>query len=161
MKAKVIDSKLDNCGQIVDVVLNKYLGKYTDGVKTYPKNSLSFDEAGDETSQEDKDLVEHAFRILLSKECTSELILKSEEDVSKTIDYSFGVAKLFQHYTRAVLEQERLNREAGEQPQKIVIDTDAASEELKPVGTEEPAPKEKKETNDEIGLSDLQKELTD
>ena len=164
MKAKVVDQKLDNYGQIVDVFLNKYLGKYTDGNKTYPKASLSFDAVEeDDVCQEDKELKEYAFRILCAKE--SATVKKGGKDeISAEIDYAFGVAKLFQFMAKDVLENEKESRKIEKTVQAQVIPSEST-----PLPSESVPPKETEAENEklsdepknepEIGLNDLISEL--
>ena len=164
MKVKVIDQKLDNCGQIVDVVLNKYLGKYTDGVKTYPKASLSFDAVEeDDVCQEDKELKEYAFRILCAKESAT-VEKGSKDDISAEIDYAFGVAKFFQIAANSVIENEKESRKVEKSVQAQAVSSGNAplpSESVPPKETEaeneKPADVPKDES--EIGLNDLISEL--
>lgn len=164
MKAKVVDQKLDNYGQIVDVVLNKYLGKYTDGNKTYPKASLSFDAVEeDDVCQEDKELKEYAFKILCAKEnATAKKGDKNE--ISAEIDYAFGVAKLFQFAANNVIENEKESRRVEKSVQE-----QAATSGNSPLPSESVPPKENESENEkptdepneepEIGLNDLISEL--
>ena len=164
MKAKVVDQKLDNYGQVVDVVLNKYLGKYTDEIKTYPKTSLSFDAVEeDDVCQEDKELKEYAFRILCAKEsATAEK--GGKDEISAEIDYAFGVAKFFQIAANGVIENEKENRRAEKNVQATEVPSGNAplpSESVPPKETEaeneNPADEPKEEP--EIGLNDLISEL--
>jgi hypothetical protein len=117
MKGKVIDKSLENYGQVIDVVLNKYMGKYTDGVKTYPKDSISFDNVDEVDSNKpvNKELNELAFRVLLAKEsATTEK--STGEQITQDIDYAFGVAKMFQIHAGWVQENERRERELKANP---------------------------------------------
>ena len=172
MKGKVIDKSLENYGQVVDVVLNKYMGKYTDGIKTYPKNSISFDSVEEEDSNEpvNKELSELAFRVLLAKEsATTE---KGDgEQIAEEIDYAFGVAKMFQIHSGWIQESERqqkIREENGEnvvEKQVIEIEPPVAEEEPKkeeePVRKrgKKPAPVEQKPAEEEKGLNDYLAEL--
>ena len=176
MKGKVIDKSLENYGQVVDVVLNKYMGKYTDGIKTYPKNSISFDSVEEEDSNEpvNKELSELAFRVLLAKEsATTEK--GTGEQIAEEIDYAFGVAKMFQIHSGWIQENERRERELianpceGEcccKPLKVEEVPEVHAEE-EPKKEEEPArkrgkkpaPVEQKPAEEEKGLNDYLAEL--
>lgn len=154
MKGKVIDKSLENYGQVVDVVLNKYMGKYTDGTKTYPKDSISFDsvEEADDNEPVNKELNELAFRVLLAKEsATTEK--STGEQISQEIDYAFGVAKMFQIHSGWVQENERRERELIANPcdaEDECCCKPLKVEEVPEVPAEEVA-KEKEETTNKRG----------
>lgn len=164
MKAKVVDQKLDNYGQVVDVVLNKYLGKYTDGNKTYPKASISFDSVEeDNVCQEDKELKEYAFRILCAKE-NATVKKSNKEEISAEIDYAFGVAKLFQFAANGVIENEKESRKVEKSVQAQAATSGNAtlpSESVTPkeTETENEKPSDELKNEPEIGLNDLISEL--
>ena len=96
MKAKVIGTNFEEYGQIIDVVLNQYMGKYTDGKKLYPKESLSFEI--EEKEEANYELSNLAFQILFAKESAS-VKLGTDEDIDAKIEYAYNVAKRFQEYT--------------------------------------------------------------
>ena len=172
MKGKVIDKSLENYGQVVDVVLNKYMGKYTDGIKTYPKNSISFDDTEEENSNEpvNKELSELAFRVLLAKESAT-TDKGTGEQIAEEIDYAFGVAKMFQIHSGWIQENERqqkIREENGENVvEKQVIEIEPPVAEEEPKKEEEPArkrgkkpaPIEQKPAEEEKGLNDYLAEL--
>ena len=97
MKAKVIGKNLKEYGQIIDVVLNQYTGKYTDGKIVYGKEVLSFDATDNDT--DNGTINELAFKLLCAKESSS-VMLSTDEEIREEIDYVFNVAKQFQEYTR-------------------------------------------------------------
>lgn len=177
MKGKVIDKSLENYGQVVDVVLNKYMGKYTDGVKTYPKDSISFDNVDEVDSNEpvNKELNELAFRVLLAKEsATTEK--STGEQITQVIDYAFGVAKMFQIHAGWVQENERRERElianpcegeccckplkVEEMPEVPADEVAKKKEEANNKRGKKPAPAEQKPAEEEEkGLNDYLAEL--
>lgn len=95
MKAKVIKSGFEEYGQVIDVVLNHYMGKYTDGKRLFPKEALSFDIEG-EDNDEDK-IAELAFKLLCAKESAS-VKLSADEDIDAKIEYVFNLARRFRGY---------------------------------------------------------------
>ena len=95
MKAKVIKSGFEEYGQVIDVVLNHYMGKYTDGKRIFPKEALSFD-IESEDDDEDK-ITELAFKLLCAKESAS-VKLSADEDIDAKIEYVFNLARRFRGY---------------------------------------------------------------
>lgn len=118
MKAKVIDKNLKEYGQIIDVVLNQYTGKYTDGKIVYGKELLSFEVTDNDTS--DDAINELAFKLLCAKESSS-VMLSTDEEIREEIDYVFNVARQFQEYTR----KGTVNREKAVDTSASTIDSSA------------------------------------
>ena len=151
MKAKVIARNLEENGQIIDVVLNQYMGKYTDGKKQYAKEALSFDDVKEESIGDDEELNELAFTLLCAKESASKELLCGEEQLKK-IRHAFETAELFQLEikTRKQLAEEKAK--AAAEFEHIPCDGETHEE------TEQPV---KHEETPEIGLSDLISQLED
>ena len=152
MKAKVIARNLEEYGQIIDVVLNQYIGKYTDGKKQYANEALSFDDVKEESIGDDEELNELAFALLCAKESASKELLYGADQLKK-IRHAFETAELFQLEVKARKEiDEEKARAAAEEP---VLDNSPREGET----DEETENLVQHEDTPEIGLSDLISQL--
>lgn len=143
MKAKVINQRFEEYGQIIDVVLNQYMGKYTDGKKQYPKEALSFDVEEEPANGDfNNELKEYAFRILCAKEASHDT-LKPRDEIVAEIDYAYGVAKAFQICTDMIANG-MTDIQHPQAPEETVEIANHPQEEVKQVPTEETKPKELK-----------------
>lgn len=173
MKAKVIKSGFEEYGQVIDVVLNHYMGKYTDGKRIFPKEALSFD-IESEDDDEDK-ITELAFKLLCAKESAS-VKLSADEDIDAKIEYVFNLARRFREYKHKDAAPDTEEVTKGNEPavsvsEPIFVNGDTPKKEAyitierSSTLSKEEIERMKKETEEfakeELSLSDFKSQLDD